>query len=55
VGFKGSIERDLTKPDGTPRKLMSNAKLHAQGWRPRISLIEGIEESYRWFLNKIAG
>jgi GDP-L-fucose synthase len=51
VGFTGHIERDLTKPDGTPRKLMSNAKLSAQGWRPKVSLTDGIEDSYRWFLS----
>jgi GDP-L-fucose synthase len=53
VGFKGHIERDLTKPDGTPRKLMSDAKLRAQGWRPTISLTDGIADSYRWFLSTL--
>jgi GDP-L-fucose synthase len=51
VGFTGHIERDLTKPDGTPRKLMSNAKLSGQGWRPKVSLTDGIEDSYHWFLS----
>lgn len=46
VGFKGNITHDLSKPDGTPRKLMSAAKLQAMGWSPRIGLREGIELVY---------
>lgn len=52
VGFEGGIRRDLTKPDGTPRKLMSGAKLAALGWRARISLREGIAGAYREFLDQ---
>ena len=51
VGFTGAIEHDLTKPDGTPRKLMSAAKLRGLGWTPRIGLEEGISRTYRWFLD----
>ena len=51
VGFTGAIEHDLTKPDGTPRKLMSAAKLRGLGWTPRIGLEEGIRQTYRWFLD----
>ncbi|MBN9310469.1 GDP-L-fucose synthase [Devosia sp.] len=50
VGFEGRIVHDLTKPDGTPRKLMSADKLRAMGWSPRIELEAGIAETYRWFL-----
>jgi GDP-L-fucose synthase len=50
VGFKGSIVQDLSKPDGTPRKLMSGAKLAAMGWRPAIPLETGIAATYRWYL-----
>lgn len=46
VGFEGDIAHDLSKPDGTPRKLMSAAKLQAMGWSPRIGLREGIEQVY---------
>ena len=42
VGFTGEFQLDRTKPDGTMRKLMSSARLHALGWRHRISLAEGI-------------
>jgi len=41
---------DATKPDGTPKKLLDVSRLHALGWRHRIGLREGIESSYRWFL-----
>ncbi|WP_332711415.1 GDP-L-fucose synthase [Pelagibacterium mangrovi] len=50
VGFAGTIRTDPAKPDGTPRKLMSNGKLRAMGWTPTISLDEGIADTYRWFL-----
>jgi GDP-L-fucose synthase len=41
---------DTSKPDGTPRKLLDVSRLHDLGWRHRIGLREGIEGSYRWFL-----
>ena len=41
---------DASKPDGTPKKLLDVSRLHALGWRHRIGLREGIESSYRWFL-----
>jgi len=47
VGFKGIIEHDLKKPDGTPRKLMHDAKLKALGWESKISLEQGIEKVYQ--------
>ncbi len=51
VGFTGAIHRDTTKPDGTPRKLMSGDKLRAMGWAPRIGLRDGIAQTYAWFLD----
>jgi len=50
VGFKGRIEHDLTKPDGTPRKLMSAERLRGMGWTPRIGLRDGVASTYAWFL-----
>ena len=50
VGFKGNIRMDPTKPDGTPRKLLDVSKLNGLGWRPSISLREGIARTYEWFL-----
>jgi GDP-L-fucose synthase len=46
VGYAGRIAHDLSKPDGTPRKLMDVSKLHAAGWRARIGLEEGIRSVY---------
>ncbi|MCK5857882.1 MAG: GDP-L-fucose synthase [Abyssibacter sp.] len=50
VGFEGEIVYDREKPDGTPRKLMDTGRLTALGWRPSIGLREGLEQTYRWFL-----
>jgi GDP-L-fucose synthase len=55
VGFEGAIVHDLTKPDGTPRKLMSAEKIRAMGWAPGIGLAEGIETTYGWFLGDRIG
>jgi len=49
VGFKGTIEHDLTKPDGTPRKLMDVSKLHALGWKHKINLEDGLKKVYHEF------
>ena len=50
VGFHGELTFDATKPDGTPRKLLDVSKLNAMGWRPKISLRDGIAQTYQWFL-----
>ena len=50
VGFTGEIVRDTTKPDGTPRKLMSSDKLRALGWIPKISLEQGIAAVFENFV-----
>jgi GDP-L-fucose synthase len=50
VGYGGEIVQDLSKPDGTPRKLMDISRLSGLGWRARIELHEGIERTYQWFL-----
>lgn len=49
VGYEGEIKNDLSKPDGTPRKLMDVSKLHALGWKAKIKLREGIEMVYKEF------
>lgn len=54
VGFAGEIVHDLSKPDGTPRKLMSADRLRAMGWAPSISLPDGISATYSWFLEHAA-
>ena len=50
VGFKGSIDYDTTKPDGAPRKWMDSQKLQSLGWKPKFSLIEGLQKAYADFL-----
>ena len=50
VGFTGEIVRDTSKPDGTPRKLMSADRLRALGWAPSIGLRQGIEGVYDGFV-----
>jgi GDP-L-fucose synthase len=54
VGYDGNIVHDLSKPDGTPRKLMDSSKLRSMGWRPRIELESGIAQTYRHFLAQSA-
>ena len=49
VEHQGEIVWDSTKPDGTPRKLMDNSKLEAQGWSSFIQLNDGIDSTYQWF------
>lgn len=50
VGFEGEIVTDTSKPDGTPRKLMSGDKLRGMGWRPSIGLEDGLRRTYAEFL-----
>lgn len=50
VGFEGSIIFDTSKPDGAPRKLMNVDRLKNLGWRYSISLEQGLNSTYRWFL-----
>ena len=54
VGFKGSFIYDSSKPDGTPRKLMSSAKLNALGWRATTDLKDGIAKAYDWYCRNAA-
>jgi GDP-L-fucose synthase len=49
VGFKGVIEWDRSRPDGTPRKLLDCSRIRNLGWGPRISLEYGIRETIKWF------
>jgi len=49
VGFTGTLSFDSTKPDGTPRKLLDTTRLTGLGWRPRISLRDGVQQTYDWY------
>jgi GDP-L-fucose synthase len=54
VGFKGEIVYDRSRPDGTPRKLMNSSRLRALGWKPAISLRDGVCGTYQWYLESEA-
>jgi len=52
TGFKGTIRFDRSKPDGSPRKLMDSGKIHSLGWHHTIPLREGVESTYKVFLEQ---
>ncbi|HEY5187209.1 MAG TPA: GDP-L-fucose synthase [Actinomycetes bacterium] len=54
TGFAGRIEWDTGKPDGTPRKLLDVTRLQALGWKPEISLNDGIRATYGWYRTRLA-
>lgn len=54
VDYKGKILFDSGKPDGAPRKLLDSSLIRSMGWRPRISLEEGLRQTYDWYLNNQA-
>ncbi|HBU6848975.1 GDP-L-fucose synthase [Klebsiella pneumoniae] len=51
VGYKGKITFDSTKPDGTPRKLLDVSRLAALGWTSKLSLHDGLVDTYQWYLD----
>jgi GDP-L-fucose synthase len=53
VGHKGEIDWDMSKPDGTPRKLMDVSRMKEEGWEFSIELEDGIRRTYAWFLKNI--
>lgn len=53
VGFQGEIEFDVSKPDGSPRKLLDVSKVHALGWKHKIQLDDGLLATYKWFAESL--
>lgn len=53
VGFEGDLVWDKSKPDGTPRKLMDSSKLAELGWNPKISLKDGLVDTYKWYVQNV--
>jgi len=51
IGFEGEIEWDTSKPDGMPRKLLDTSRINALGWRPTITLRDGVASTYDWYVN----
>lgn len=54
IGFKGELIFDSSKPDGTFQKLMDSSKLFSLGWKPKVQLAEGINKTYKWYLQNEA-
>ncbi len=53
VGYKGEIEWDITKPDGTPRKLLDSLRFLRLGWKPSTDIEDGIKITYEWYIKNI--
>lgn len=51
IGYQGKLTFDVTKPDGMPLKRLDVSRINALGWQAKISLSDGIRETYRWFLS----
>ncbi len=55
TGYEGEIRYDATKPDGMPKRLLDSSKIDILGWKPQITLREGLNSEYSWYLEKAAG
>jgi len=55
VGFEGENRYDISKPDGTPRKLLGVERMAGVGWKAEVSLREGVEGVYGWHVDKVDG
>jgi GDP-L-fucose synthase len=54
VGFKGEIQHDTSKPDGTPKKLLDVSRMKKLGWQHKVTLEEGLKNSYSWYMKHVA-
>jgi len=54
VGYEGVIDWDLSKPDGTPRKLLDSSRMRSLGWKPEVDFKDGLKETYNWYLKHAA-
>jgi GDP-L-fucose synthase len=54
TGYSGRIRFDPSRPDGTPRKLLDVSRIHALGWKARISIEEGVASTYEWYCAHVA-
>ncbi|MCA1758132.1 MAG: NAD-dependent epimerase/dehydratase family protein, partial [Bacteroidales bacterium] len=51
IGFRGKLQFDTTKPDGTLRKLTNPSRLNQLGWKHKVEIKEGIQRIYNWYIN----
>ena len=49
VGYDGNIEWDTSRPNGTPKRPLDYSKISSLGWKPKYSLVEGLQKTYEWF------
>ena len=54
TGYQNYYQWDVSKPNGTPRKVLNVDKIKSLGWEPKISLLEGIESTYEWYKENVA-
>jgi GDP-L-fucose synthase len=54
AGYEGQFQLDSRMPDGTPRKLLDSSRIRSLGWAPRIDLVPGLRDTYRWFVENAA-
>jgi GDP-L-fucose synthase len=50
IGYRGQLICDPSKPDGTPRKLLDSSRIRQLGWSPTVTLEQGLEQTYQWYL-----
>jgi GDP-L-fucose synthase len=55
LGRRGEIAYDRSKPGGAPQKLLDVTRVRAMGWRPKISLRDGLKQTYAWFRKHTGG
>ncbi|MCU0900692.1 MAG: GDP-L-fucose synthase [Cypionkella sp.] len=51
TGYQGRVSFDTARPDGTPRKIMDNTRLHSLGWHPKTTIRDGMHKMYRWWVS----
>jgi GDP-L-fucose synthase len=54
IGYKGELKFDTTKPDGTLSKMIDNSKIRNLGWSPKVQLVDGLKQTYDWYLNDLS-
>lgn len=53
IGYKGELVFDISKPDGTPRRVLDNTKILSSGWKPLVTMEEGLKREYEYYLNNV--